>query len=51
MFGENLTTTGIDVTDARIGDRWRVGDEVVLEVSVPRIPCRTFAGWLASAAG
>jgi MOSC domain-containing protein YiiM len=45
-FGENLTTEGLDVTGARIGDRWRVGDTVVLEVSTPRIPCRTFAGFL-----
>jgi MOSC domain-containing protein YiiM len=46
VFGENLTTTGLDVTHSRIGDRWRVGAEVVLEVSMPRIPCRTFAEWL-----
>jgi MOSC domain-containing protein YiiM len=46
VFGENLTTTGIDVTDALIGERWRVGGRVVLEVAVPRIPCRVFAGWL-----
>jgi MOSC domain-containing protein YiiM len=46
IFGENLTTVGIDVNGARIGERWRVGGDVVLEVSVPRIPCRTFAGWL-----
>lgn len=46
MFGENLTTLGIDVTDAVIGERWRVGDGPLLEVSLPRIPCRTFAGWL-----
>jgi MOSC domain-containing protein YiiM len=45
-FGENLTTAGLDVTGARIGERWQIGDELVLEVSVPRIPCRTFAGWL-----
>jgi MOSC domain-containing protein YiiM len=37
----------VDVTGARIGERWRVGDRVVLEVTSPRIPCRTFAGWLA----
>jgi len=37
-FGENLTTEGIDVTGAAIGDRWRIGD-VVLEVSQPRRPC------------
>ena len=46
-FGENLTTTGIDLTAARIGERWRIGPRLVLEVSTPRIPCRTFAGWLA----
>lgn len=46
-FGENLTTAGLDVTDARIGERWQVGDEVVLEVSAPRIPCGTFAEWMA----
>lgn len=43
-FGENLTTSGIDVNAARIGERWRVGDDVVLEVTSPRIPCRTFRG-------
>jgi MOSC domain-containing protein YiiM len=47
MFGENLTTNGVDVTGARIGERWHVGsDGLVLEVSAPRIPCRTFATWL-----
>src|SRR5689334_606758 len=42
-FGENLTTAGVDVTGALIGERWQVGDEVVLEVAAPRIPCATFA--------
>ena len=47
MFGENLTTSGIDVTGARIGERWRVGtDGLLLEVSAPRTPCRTFAAFL-----
>ena len=47
MFGENLTTSGIDVTQARIGERWRIGtDGLVLEVSAPRTPCRTFAAFL-----
>ena len=45
VFGENLTTSGLDVTAALIGERWRVGS-ALLEVTVPRIPCRTFAGWL-----
>jgi len=46
VFGENFTTSGVDVTGALIGERWRVGDTVVLEVSRPRIPCTTFAGWM-----
>lgn len=46
VFGENLTTGGLDVTGALIGERWRIGAEVVLEVSCPRIPCATFQGWL-----
>jgi MOSC domain-containing protein YiiM len=37
-FGENLTLAGVDVTDALIGERWRIGS-VLLEVSQPRIPC------------
>lgn len=37
-FGENLTTLGMDVTNAVIGERWVIGG-VVLEVSQPRIPC------------
>ncbi|MXG24662.1 MOSC domain-containing protein [Streptomyces sp. YIM 132580] len=43
VFGENLTTLGVDVSGALIGERWRVGDELLLEVASGRIPCRTFA--------
>jgi MOSC domain-containing protein YiiM len=46
FFGENLTTLGIDINDARIGERWRVGPRVVLQVTAPRIPCATFRGWM-----
>jgi MOSC domain-containing protein YiiM len=46
-FGENLTTAGLDVTGALVGERWQVGERVVLEVAVPRIPCGTFASWIA----
>jgi MOSC domain-containing protein YiiM len=37
-FGENLTTQGIDVNDALIGEHWKIGS-TVLEVSEPRVPC------------
>lgn len=46
VFGENLTTEGMAVNDALIGERWRIGADVILEVSCPRIPCGTFQGWL-----
>jgi MOSC domain-containing protein YiiM len=41
-FGENLRTTGLDLTDAVVGERWRIGT-ALLEVSAPRIPCANFA--------
>ena len=37
-FGENLTTQGIAVNEALIGERWAIGT-TVLEVSEPRVPC------------
>jgi MOSC domain-containing protein YiiM len=46
VFGENLTTRGLDITGALVGERWRVGEGCVIQVTLPRIPCRTFAGWL-----
>ena len=46
VFGENLTTIGLDVDGALVGERWQIGRECVLEVTSPRIPCSTFATWL-----
>lgn len=57
FFGENLTTTGIDLGSCLCGEQWLVGDpddpdHVVLQVTDSRIPCVTFAyrmqerGWL-----
>ena len=37
-FGENLTTEGIEVNDALVGERWGIGT-AVFEVSEPRVPC------------
>lgn len=45
IFGENVTTLGVDCTHARIGELWQIG-EVTLQVQGPRIPCATFAGHL-----
>jgi MOSC domain-containing protein YiiM len=49
VFGENLTTAGVDLGGALIGERWRLGPDAILEVCCPRIPCRTFQGWLEQA--
>src|SRR4051795_8119796 len=55
LFGENLRITGVDVSGAEIGECWRIGngpDAVVVEVTSPRVPCRTFQkrmglrGWI-----
>jgi MOSC domain-containing protein YiiM len=46
-FGENLSTAGLDVTGAVLGERWSVGEDgLLLEVTSPRIPCATFQGWM-----
>jgi MOSC domain-containing protein YiiM len=45
MFGENLTTAGIDVSAALIGEVWQVGSAVV-QVTSSRIPCTTFKAWM-----
>jgi MOSC domain-containing protein YiiM len=45
MFGENLTTEGIDVNEAVLGEQWRIGTTVVQVASI-RIPCRVFQNHL-----
>lgn len=42
FLGENLRTVGLDVTGARLGERWRIGD-VLLEVRKPRTPCQNLS--------
>ena len=42
-LGENLTTCGVDPNQALIGEQWRIGDDSVLQVTGPRLPCQTFA--------
>jgi MOSC domain-containing protein YiiM len=44
-YGENLTTAGIDVDGAEVGERWRIGS-VVLEVATVRTPCNDFKTWM-----
>jgi MOSC domain-containing protein YiiM len=42
IFGENLRVSGIETTGAVIGERWKIGLDVELEVTSPRTPCATF---------
>lgn len=54
LFGENLRVSGVPVSGAEIGERWRIGgpDGVLVQVTAPRIPCVTFSermgepGWV-----
>ncbi|MFM9919741.1 MOSC domain-containing protein [Lacisediminihabitans sp. H27-G8] len=48
-FGENLRVSGLDVSNARVGERWRIGGTVEVEVTMPRSPCATFARWVGGA--
>jgi MOSC domain-containing protein YiiM len=42
QFGENITTTGLEINEALVGERWRVGT-ALLQVTVPRVPCYKLA--------
>lgn len=42
IFGENLRVDGIEATGAVIGERWKIGLDVEVEVTSPRTPCATF---------
>jgi MOSC domain-containing protein YiiM len=41
-FGDNLTTVDVEVTGAVIGEKWRIGADLVLQPTFGRIPCATF---------
>lgn len=42
-FGENLRIEGLDVNAALVGEQWQIGATVIVEVTMPRTPCQTFA--------
>ncbi len=44
QFAENLTTRGIDVNEAEVGERWQIGT-ALFEVAMVRIPCNDFKNW------
>jgi MOSC domain-containing protein YiiM len=42
-LGENVTTVGLDRRQVRLGQRYRLGSEVEIEITKMREPCRTLA--------
>lgn len=47
VFGENLTTVGVDVNHAVIGETWLIGDSLELQPTFGRVPCATFQAKMA----
>jgi MOSC domain-containing protein YiiM len=47
LFGENLTTSGVDVNGALIGEVWKIGEVVEVQATFGRIPCATFQARMA----
>jgi MOSC domain-containing protein YiiM len=46
LFGDNVRTIGLDVTNSKLGERWWLGEPgtgVLLEVRKPRTPCHNFS--------
>ena len=43
--GENFTTRGVDINQWKKGDRIRVGDSCVVEITDVRVPCRNLNQW------
>ena len=41
-LGENVTTTGVDRRNVRLGQQWRMG-EIIVEVTKMREPCQTLS--------
>jgi len=39
-LGENLTTRGIGRRDWRVGQRWQIGADVIIEITKRRAPCQ-----------
>lgn len=45
LFGEQVTTEGVDLNAAIVGETWRVGT-ALLQIAHVRVPCLTFKGWM-----
>jgi MOSC domain-containing protein YiiM len=45
QIGENFTTRGLDLQKLAIGDRLRVGETCIIEVTAVRVPCSQLKKW------
>ena len=45
QIGENFTTRGLDLQTLSPGDRLRVGDACVIEITKVRVPCSQLKKW------
>lgn len=43
--GENFTTRGLDLQKLKKGDRLKVGDACIVEITNVRVPCHQLAKW------
>jgi MOSC domain-containing protein YiiM len=46
LFGENMTTVGIDLRALELGTVLRIGGGLELRATFGRIPCATFQAWM-----
>lgn len=44
-FAENLTTSGLDISEALLGEHWRIGSALLTPLEI-RTPCNTFRKWM-----
>src|SRR4051794_27542753 len=45
QIGENFTTRGIDLQRLKKGDRLRVGQDCMIEITNVRVPCSQLTKW------
>lgn len=49
-FGENLTLSDWESAPSAVGDQFHIGDEIILEVTSPRVPCATLSSHMGDSA-
>jgi MOSC domain-containing protein YiiM len=45
QIGENFTTSGLDLQKLAAGDRLRVGETCIIEITKVRVPCSQLKKW------